>query len=85
MVDFCAHFYEKLYYSLFNFLFFLFVDFFKKKGVAVMKVKELFDFITDPTVTESNMDDYLRKAMEITSNRENMTEKEKVDDEVGKI
>jgi RIO kinase 1 len=47
-----------------------------------MTIKELFDFITDPTVTESNMDDYLRKAMEIASNRVNMTEKEKVDDEV---
>jgi RIO kinase 1 len=47
-----------------------------------MTVKELFDFVTDPTVNESNMDDYLEKAMDLTSNRSEITEKEKVDDEV---
>lgn len=49
-----------------------------------MTVKELFDFVTDPTVNESNMDEYLEKAMLVTSNREEFTEKEKVDDEVFK-
>lgn len=34
-------------------------DFFKKQGVATMLMKELFDFITDPTVTEDNMEVYL--------------------------
>lgn len=34
-------------------------EFFKKNEVGVMTVKELFDFITDPTVTEENMDKYL--------------------------
>ena len=58
-------------------------DFFKKKNVPVMTVKELFDFVTDPTVNEHNMDDYLDKSMELASNRENITEKQKVDDEVG--
>ncbi|KAG7199152.1 hypothetical protein KM043_018041 [Ampulex compressa] len=34
-------------------------EFFKKNDVAVMSVKKLFDFITDPTITEKNMDEYL--------------------------
>lgn len=34
-------------------------EFFKKNEVGVMTVKALFDFITDPTVTEENMDKYL--------------------------
>lgn len=34
-------------------------EFFKKNDVGVMSVKALFDFITDPTVTENNMDEYL--------------------------
>lgn len=34
-------------------------EFFKKNDVGVMSVKALFDFITDPTVTENNMDKYL--------------------------
>jgi hypothetical protein len=48
-----------------------------------MTLKELFDFVTDPTVNESNMDEYLEKAMELTSTRSEITEKEKVDNEVG--
>ena len=46
-----------------------------------MTVKELFDFVTDPTIREANIDEYLEKAMEISSNRA-LQEKEKVDDEV---
>ncbi|XP_015120195.1 serine/threonine-protein kinase RIO1 [Diachasma alloeum] len=42
-------------------------EFFKKNGVAVMTVKQLFDFITDPTVCEGNMDDYLDAAAERTA------------------
>lgn len=39
---------------------FLFLsEFFRKHNVAVMTVKELFNFITDPTVNEDNMDEYL--------------------------
>lgn len=36
-------------------------DFFKKKGVAVMRVKELLDFVTDLTITDESVDDYLEK------------------------
>ena len=49
-----------------------------------MTIKEFFDFITDPTVREENMDDYLEKAMTLACNRNDATEKEKVDEEVFK-
>ena len=45
-------------------------DFFYKKKVCVMTVKELFDFITDPTITEENIDDYLEKAQEKAATRD---------------
>lgn len=58
-------------------------DFFKKKGVPVMTVKELFDFVTDPTVKEENMDEYLERSMEIASNRSS-NEPENLEDEIFK-
>uniref|UniRef100_A0A8D0L5W3 Serine/threonine-protein kinase RIO1 n=1 Tax=Sphenodon punctatus TaxID=8508 RepID=A0A8D0L5W3_SPHPU len=36
-------------------------DFFWKYNVAVMTVRELFEFITDPSVTSDNLDAYLAK------------------------
>ncbi|XP_064605652.1 serine/threonine-protein kinase RIO1-like [Liolophura sinensis] len=59
-------------------------DFFRKKGVCTLTMKELFDFVTDVTVTAENMDDYLEKAMLITSTRtiEDVTEQDKVDEGV---
>lgn len=39
-------------------------DFFRRKGVCVMSSKELFDFITDVTINEANVEDYLQKAQE---------------------
>lgn len=50
-----------------------------------MTVKELFDFVTDPTVTESNMEEYLAKQMEIASQRPIcMSNDQKTEDEVFK-
>ncbi len=46
-----------------------------------MTVKELFDFVTDPTVRESNVDEYLDRAMQIASTR-TFDNNEKVDEEV---
>lgn len=40
------------------------IEFFKKHNVAVMTVKELFDFITDATINEDNMDEYLDTVQE---------------------
>lgn len=42
-------------------MFFFYPEFFVKHGVAVMTVRELFDFITDPSITCHNMDQYLEK------------------------
>lgn len=37
-------------------------DFFKKHGVAVMTIRELFDFIVDPSINEDSVDSYLEEA-----------------------
>ncbi|RWR87056.1 serine/threonine-protein kinase RIO1-like protein isoform X2 [Cinnamomum micranthum f. kanehirae] len=39
-------------------------DFFKKHGVAVMTVRELFDFIVDPSITDESVESYLDKVQE---------------------
>lgn len=59
-------------------------DFFRKRTVATMTVKEFFDFVTDPTVTEQNMDEYLQRISEKIANRdpEDVTAQERVDEEV---
>lgn len=61
-------------------------DFFKKNGVCVMTVRELFDFITDPNITDDNVDDYLEKAQAIAANRgvEEESPEETVKEEVFK-
>ncbi|XP_031213950.1 serine/threonine-protein kinase RIO1 [Mastomys coucha] len=61
-------------------------DFFFKHAVAVMTVRELFEFVTDPSITADNMDAYLEKAMEIASQRtkEEKTSQDHVDEEVFK-
>ncbi|XP_003225635.2 serine/threonine-protein kinase RIO1 [Anolis carolinensis] len=61
-------------------------DFFRKYNVAVMTVRELFEFVTDPSITSENMDAYLEKAMEISSERteEERSNQDNVDEEVFK-
>ncbi|KAL2097395.1 hypothetical protein ACEWY4_006602 [Coilia grayii] len=61
-------------------------DFFQKNQVAVMTVRELFEFITDPSITNDNINQYLEKAMEISSERtaEERSNQDKVDEEVFK-
>ncbi|XP_054870750.1 LOW QUALITY PROTEIN: serine/threonine-protein kinase RIO1-like [Amphiprion ocellaris] len=61
-------------------------EFFGKRGVAVMTVRELFDFITDPSITCTNIDQYLDKAMVIAADRtsEQRTDQDRVDEEVFK-
>ena len=39
-----------------------FQDFFKKQGVAVMTVTELFNFVVDQNIADEDVDDYLEKA-----------------------
>ncbi|XP_049510846.1 serine/threonine-protein kinase RIO1 [Panthera uncia] len=61
-------------------------DFFLKHSVAVMTVRELFEFVTDPSITHENIDAYLSKAMEIASQRtkEERSSQDHVDEEVFK-
>lgn len=48
---------------------YFFIEFFKKNNVAVMPVKALFDFITDPTVNEKNINEYLDKMSKIMEDK----------------
>ncbi|XP_066480281.1 serine/threonine-protein kinase RIO1 [Tiliqua scincoides] len=61
-------------------------DFFRKYNVAVMTVRELFEFVTDPSITSENLDAYLEKAMEIASEstEEERSNQDNVDEEVFK-
>ncbi|XP_056377081.1 serine/threonine-protein kinase RIO1 isoform X2 [Hyla sarda] len=61
-------------------------DFFVKHGVAVMTVRELFEFVTDPSVNQDNIDSYLEKSMEIAGKRteQERSNQDKVDEEVFK-
>ncbi|KAK2167671.1 hypothetical protein LSH36_25g02000 [Paralvinella palmiformis] len=61
-------------------------EFFKKKRVCAMTVKELFDFITDLNITSANQDAYLEMVMEIASQRttEQLSKQQEVEDEVFK-
>ncbi|CAI5474833.1 unnamed protein product [Closterium sp. Yama58-4] len=44
-------------------------DFFRRKGMAVLTVRELFDFVTDPVMPESLVDDCLHKLQERAASR----------------
>ncbi|XP_067647346.1 serine/threonine-protein kinase RIO1 [Eurosta solidaginis] len=59
-------------------------DFFRKRSVATMTVKELFDFITDQTITEQNMEECLERISEQIKDRdfEAITAQEKIDEAV---
>uniref|UniRef100_UPI00398F49ED serine/threonine-protein kinase RIO1 isoform X2 n=1 Tax=Pristiophorus japonicus TaxID=55135 RepID=UPI00398F49ED len=61
-------------------------EFFRKHDVAVMTLRELFEFVTDPSVTDDNLDAYLQKAMEIATERteDERSNQDKVDEEVFK-
>ncbi|KAG7296364.1 hypothetical protein JYU34_021503 [Plutella xylostella] len=61
-------------------------DFFRKKGVATLTVKELFDFITDPVINECNLEDCLEKLSEKAASRnfEEMTAQEQIEEETFK-
>ncbi|XP_022191489.2 serine/threonine-protein kinase RIO1 [Nilaparvata lugens] len=59
-------------------------DFFKRKEVATMTVKELFDFITDPTIDENTMDEHLEKMSEQASKSEPLSNQQQVEEEVFK-
>lgn len=61
-------------------------DFFRRKGVATLTVKELFDFITDPSINDKNIEMCLEKLSETVSSRDfdEMTAQEKIEEEAFK-
>uniref|UniRef100_A0A3B4B139 Serine/threonine-protein kinase RIO1 n=1 Tax=Periophthalmus magnuspinnatus TaxID=409849 RepID=A0A3B4B139_9GOBI len=61
-------------------------DFFAKRAVAVMTVRELFDFITDLSINEANIQTYLDKAITLAGERtaEQRSAQECIDEEVFK-
>lgn len=61
-------------------------EYFRKKEVATLTTRELFDFVTDSTINNENIDDYLTRLNEIASQRtvEAISEQDKLDDEVFK-
>ncbi|CAK9802518.1 Serine/threonine-protein kinase RIO1 [Anthophora quadrimaculata] len=61
-------------------------EFFKKNDVGVMTIKALFDFITDPTITEENMDKYLDTVSEqmTQQSEENVDPKQQIEEQVFK-
>ncbi|ENN78070.1 hypothetical protein YQE_05464, partial [Dendroctonus ponderosae] len=58
--------------------------YFRKKGVATLIVRELFDFITDPSINETNMQECLNKLSEQASTRPELSSAEQVNEEVFK-
>ena len=44
-------------------------EFFRRNKVSVMTVRELFDFVTDITITDDNLEQYLEVAQERASSR----------------
>lgn len=61
-------------------------DFFRKRGVATLTVKELFDFITDSSIHVNNLEECLEKLSEKAAGRdlEEMTAQEQIEEEAFK-
>ncbi|XP_053658485.1 serine/threonine-protein kinase RIO1 [Anopheles marshallii] len=61
-------------------------DFFRKREVSTMTVKELFDFITDAAITEDRVEQRLEEISERIANRsfDEFTEQQKLDEAVFK-
>lgn len=58
-------------------------DFFRKNGVAVMTIRELFDFIVDPTIADEAVDSYLEKVQQkILARGDVMSAEEQIADSV---
>lgn len=58
--------------------------FFMKHNVSVLTTKELFDFVTDPSITDKNVEDCILSLMEKASQRspDDLTAEEKISEEV---
>jgi len=58
--------------------------FFLKQNVSVLTTKEFFNFVTDPSITTTNVDACLKKLMDTASERsvDDVTAQDKIDNEV---
>lgn len=61
-------------------------EYFRKKNIPTMTIKELFHFIVDPSITSENREEYLEKMQEVAVERPvgRMTDEEKLDEEIFK-
>lgn len=62
-------------------------DFFKKNSVCTMTVKELFDFVVDPSINSDNIDEYLERMSSLSAERNtlgDLTAEDLVKDQVFK-
>ncbi len=59
-------------------------DFFSKNKILTMNTRELFDFVTDPTLKDEDVDAYLEKIQSAILSRGTMTPEEEIDDAVFK-
>ncbi|MED6107184.1 hypothetical protein PIB30_011754 [Stylosanthes scabra] len=57
-------------------------DFFKKHGVAVMTIRELFDFIVDPTIADDAVEGYLEEMQQKISARGDVSVEDEIADSV---
>ncbi|GAB4860443.1 hypothetical protein Ancab_035603 [Ancistrocladus abbreviatus] len=57
-------------------------EFFKKHGVGVMTIRELFDFIVDPTIADEAVDSYLEEVQQIILARGDVTPEDQIADSV---
>lgn len=57
-------------------------NFFRKKGVATMTIKDLFFFIVDPSINEKNMEEVLLALSEKCAQHCELTAEEQIDEQV---
>ncbi|GAV56566.1 RIO1 domain-containing protein [Cephalotus follicularis] len=57
-------------------------DFFKKHGVAVMTIRELFDFIVDPSIADDGVDSYLEEVQQKILARGDISAEDEIADSV---
>jgi len=60
-------------------------NYFRRAGVMPMRIKELFDFITDPSISDENVDTYLETTQEEIAKRpQEPSDTDMIDEEVFK-
>merc|ERR1712179_191250 len=59
-------------------------EYFRKKNIPTMTIKELFNFIVDTNITSENREAYLEKMQEVSAERPigQMTDEEKLEEEI---